>query len=51
MSCPKCRRLELDLEKAEAEGDATKAIDCRVLLRRHPQHDDIPVEEKGSREH
>ncbi|MFE0374528.1 hypothetical protein ACFW1M_02885 [Streptomyces inhibens] len=44
MSCTKCAELERDLEAAEKAGDLTKAVDCRVLLRRHPQHDGEPVE-------
>ncbi|GES28902.1 hypothetical protein San01_13890 [Streptomyces angustmyceticus] len=43
MSCAKCGDLERELEAAERAGDRTRAVDCRVLLRRHPQHDDVPV--------
>ncbi|MEU7429319.1 hypothetical protein AB0B07_00265 [Streptomyces sioyaensis] len=44
VSCTKCVALERELEAAERAGDQTKAVDCRVLLRRHPQHDGVPVE-------
>ncbi|RXS85709.1 hypothetical protein EST92_07025 [Streptomyces sp. TM32] len=44
MSCAKCRTLRAELADAERSGDKTKAVDCRVLLRRHPQHDGVPVE-------
>lgn len=51
MSCTKCVGLERELEAAERAGDQTKAVDCRVLLRRHPQHDGVPVEAgAGSRD-
>ncbi|GFE21076.1 hypothetical protein Sliba_15290 [Streptomyces nigrescens] len=44
MNCTKCVELQRDLEAAERAGDRTKAVDCRVLLRRHPQHDGVAVE-------
>lgn len=44
MSCTECKKLRAALAEAEQTGDQTKAIDCRVLLRRHPQHDGTPVE-------
>ncbi|GLW18090.1 hypothetical protein Stsp01_48330 [Streptomyces sp. NBRC 13847] len=44
MSCPQCRGLEQELAAAEQTGDRSRAVDCRVLLRRHPQHDGVPVE-------
>lgn len=44
MSCPKCIDLERELEAAEKAGNQSRAVDCRVLLRRHPQHDGVPVE-------
>ncbi|MGX1757098.1 hypothetical protein ACWIG5_09325 [Streptomyces lydicus] len=44
MSCAKCAELERELTAAERAGDRTRAVDCRVLLRRHPQHDGVPVE-------
>lgn len=44
ISCTKCTDLERELEAAEKAGDQSKAVDCRVLLRRHPQHDGVPVE-------
>ncbi|MCF3174589.1 hypothetical protein IPZ61_14810 [Streptomyces sioyaensis] len=47
MSCDKCRTLRAELAEAERSGDKTKAVDCRVLLRRHPQHDGVPVEREG----
>ncbi|MFG2221980.1 hypothetical protein [Streptomyces sp. NPDC048644] len=43
VGCPTCARLTAELSAAERAGDASKAVDCRVLLRRHPQHDEIPV--------
>lgn len=47
MSCYKCQKLRAELAEAERSGDQTRAVDCRVLLRRHPQHDGVPVEIKG----
>lgn len=44
MSCTKCADLERELEAADKAGDQSRAVDCRVLLRRHPQHEDVPVE-------
>lgn len=46
MSCPDCQRLHAELTQAETSGNQTKAVDCRVLLRRHPQHDEVPIEGK-----
>ncbi|MGC5342568.1 hypothetical protein ACPXCE_07415 [Streptomyces sp. DT24] len=43
MDCVICENLTAGLTAAEAAGDASMAVDCRVLLRRHPQHDDVPV--------
>ncbi|MGW9041649.1 hypothetical protein ACWGQL_03645 [Streptomyces lydicus] len=43
MSCETCRALKAELAEAERSGDRTRAVDCRVLLRRHPRHDDVPV--------
>ncbi|WP_173870254.1 hypothetical protein SALCHL_002461 [Streptomyces albus subsp. chlorinus] len=34
--------LERWLAEAEAARDASRAVDCRVLLRRHPDHDGPP---------
>ncbi|MCB5907085.1 hypothetical protein [Streptomyces pinistramenti] len=48
VGCPECERLTAELSAAERAGDASKAVDCRVLLRRHPQHDAFPVELRGS---
>lgn len=42
-SCTACTELARELAAAERAGDLTKAVDCRVLLRRHPQHDGVPV--------
>lgn len=47
MSCTKCVELERELEAAERARDQTRAVDCRVLLRRHPQHDEVPVEDSA----
>ncbi|GAA5610262.1 hypothetical protein Spla01_01399 [Streptomyces platensis] len=44
MSCTKCIDLQRELEAAERARDRTRVVDCRVLLRRHPQHDGVPVE-------
>ncbi|SDQ97350.1 hypothetical protein SAMN05216511_1123 [Streptomyces sp. KS_16] len=43
MSCTTCTDLEQALAAAEKAGDRTRAVDCRVLLRRHPAHDGVPV--------
>ncbi|BCK70701.1 hypothetical protein Srufu_046540 [Streptomyces libani subsp. rufus] len=48
MSCPTCQALREELAEAERTRDRSKAVDCRVLLRRHPRHDDTPVEGEGS---
>ncbi|GAO07024.1 hypothetical protein NCG97_17755 [Streptomyces lydicamycinicus] len=50
MSCTTCDTLRAVLAVAERHGDRSKAVDCRVLLRRHPEHDDVPVEGKAERE-
>lgn len=47
MSCRKCDHLRGELADAEASGDKSKAVDCRVLLRRHPDHNGTPVEAHG----
>ncbi|WP_405840121.1 hypothetical protein OG528_19820 [Streptomyces platensis] len=47
MSCTTCDTLRAELATAERNGDRSKAVDCRVLLRRHPEHDDVPVERKA----
>ncbi|GGN54828.1 hypothetical protein ACFXN2_27225 [Streptomyces kronopolitis] len=44
MNCDECRTLRAELADAVRRGDKSKAVDCRVLLRRHPQHDGVPVE-------
>lgn len=44
VNCAKCSYLQGELEAAERARDQTRAVDCRVLLRRHPQHDGVPVE-------
>ncbi|MGW3007402.1 hypothetical protein ACWC9R_00980 [Streptomyces sp. NPDC001219] len=49
MSCTVCDTLRAELAAAERHGDQSKAVDCRVLLRRHPEHDDPPVEGKAER--
>lgn len=41
--CPECVRLSALLARAQAAGDHTLATDCRVLMRRHPAHDGVPV--------
>ncbi|MEW9517311.1 hypothetical protein [Streptomyces tubercidicus] len=47
MSCPTCDALRKELAAAERNGDPSKAVDCRVLLRRHPEHGDVPVAGKA----
>ncbi|MGP8300357.1 hypothetical protein ACTPOK_21020 [Streptomyces inhibens] len=49
VNCAKCAKLRAELAEAEEAGNKTKVIDCRVLLRRHPQHDEVPVESKGEK--
>ncbi|MGP3975502.1 hypothetical protein ACTWQF_16130 [Streptomyces sp. 8N114] len=41
-ACPTCQALEVRLAKAEEAGDQSQAVDCRVLLRRHPDHGGPP---------
>ncbi|MGW6457128.1 hypothetical protein ACWF94_14605 [Streptomyces sp. NPDC055078] len=41
--CETCERLRGTLKAAIEAGDKTMAIDCRVLLRRHPAHDARPI--------
>ncbi|MEU3598973.1 hypothetical protein ABZ714_09625 [Streptomyces sp. NPDC006798] len=41
--CRECARLRALLADAEAVRDRSLAADCRVLLRRHPAHDGVPV--------
>ncbi|MEW2220568.1 hypothetical protein AB0939_14935 [Streptomyces sp. NPDC006990] len=36
--CAECVRLECDREAARTVGDWSRATDCAVLLRRHPEH-------------
>ncbi|MFH9107219.1 hypothetical protein ACH4LN_14020 [Streptomyces albus] len=37
--CARCRKLARALADAEKAGDQSKAVDCRVLIARHPHHD------------
>ena len=37
-NCAECVRLEREKEAACKAGDLSKATDCTVLLRRHPDH-------------
>ncbi|MFI1012803.1 hypothetical protein [Streptomyces sp. NPDC020965] len=46
--CLPCRRLHDKLDAATRVNDETTAVDCRVLLRRHPAHDDRPVAARES---
>ncbi|MFB7633598.1 hypothetical protein ACFC0M_22020 [Streptomyces sp. NPDC056149] len=48
--CPQCTALRAELVAAEEARDRARAVDCRVLLRRHPRHDDVPVPARLSRE-
>ncbi|QKM69295.1 hypothetical protein EWI31_20425 [Streptomyces tsukubensis] len=41
--CRKCANLRAGLKRAVRRGNASRVIDYRVLLRRHPQHDGVPV--------
>ncbi|MFE0425216.1 hypothetical protein [Streptomyces sp. NPDC058953] len=41
--CAECVRLRALLKEARSVGDGSLAADCRVLLRRHPAHDGVPV--------
>ncbi|MFD8911743.1 hypothetical protein [Streptomyces sp. NPDC059575] len=34
-ACAECVRLQNEQYAAEREGDLSRAVDCRVLLRRH----------------
>ncbi|AJT65596.1 hypothetical protein [Streptomyces chattanoogensis] len=42
-TCPDCDDLKFKLAAALNIGDHSEAVDYRVLLRRHPRHDDTPV--------
>jgi hypothetical protein len=33
--CAECARLRSELEAAESERDYSRALDCRILYRRH----------------
>ncbi|MEU5162661.1 hypothetical protein AB0G74_24045 [Streptomyces sp. NPDC020875] len=46
--CAECVRLRALLRDARRVGDGSLAADCRVLLRRHPAHDDVPVPATGT---
>ncbi|MFF8565435.1 hypothetical protein ACF06N_10795 [Streptomyces albidoflavus] len=37
--CPRCEELRGEEARARREFDHSRAVDCRVLLRRHPHHD------------
>ncbi|WP_242579303.1 hypothetical protein [Streptomyces sp. MST-110588] len=39
MTCARCQKLTRDLKAAVAEGDQSKAADCRILIGRHPDHE------------
>ncbi|MBE9499167.1 hypothetical protein IHE61_14465 [Streptomyces sp. GKU 257-1] len=41
--CAECVRLERDREAARTVGDWSRATDCVVLLRRHPEHGTKPA--------
>lgn len=36
--CDTCGHWELKLRRAEADGDLSLAVDCRVQIRRHASH-------------
>ncbi|MFF4604033.1 hypothetical protein ACFY12_15070 [Streptomyces sp. NPDC001339] len=42
-ACAECARLKVELALALRSGDHSGAVDHRVLLRRHPCHDDVPA--------
>lgn len=42
-TCAECAHLRSELAAAEEAQDRARVVDCRVLLRRHPLHDDVPV--------
>lgn len=46
-ACAICARLHNALREARRAGDLSRAVDCRVLLRRHPVHDFVPVPDTG----
>ncbi|MFK0296869.1 hypothetical protein ACIQU6_41250 [Streptomyces sp. NPDC090442] len=48
--CPKCTQLRAELAAAERARDRARVVDCRVLLRRHPRHDDVPVPARPPRD-
>lgn len=41
--CAKCAELTARKKAAEESRDQTTVTDCVGLLRRHPQHDKLPV--------
>ncbi|MFF5563570.1 hypothetical protein ACFY7Z_15945 [Streptomyces sp. NPDC012623] len=41
--CATCLTLKEELASAERAGDRSRALDCVVLLRRHPDHGASPV--------
>lgn len=41
--CAKCAKLKAEMRAAELGRRPGDVIDCVVLLRRHPQHDDKAV--------
>ncbi|MFI9076086.1 hypothetical protein ACIGW8_06210 [Streptomyces sioyaensis] len=42
VKCARCAELARALADAEEAGDQSKAVDCRVLIGRHPHHDGPP---------
>ncbi|MEU3603110.1 hypothetical protein ABZ714_31030 [Streptomyces sp. NPDC006798] len=45
--CRECERLRALLKEARQAGDLSRAVDSRVLLRRHPSHGGVPVTAAG----
>jgi hypothetical protein len=41
--CATCLHLEAELRLSVMESDRSREADCRVLMRRHPAHDNNPV--------
>ncbi|MEU7316156.1 hypothetical protein [Streptomyces sp. NPDC007083] len=47
--CAECARLERVRDAARRAGDFSRATDCAVLLRRHPDHGRKPPDVRGVR--
>ncbi len=49
MQCPRCQKLTRDEKAAEAAGDRSTAVDCRVLIGRHDRPQATPTASKAKR--